>query len=95
VPGRMEALDEATLSIWLQVSAGEAVARVQGGRTVRPLLAVEDPEARARELMAARERFYRKARWRIDTDGRSAGDVAREILKRLKAGNGNLNIRPG
>ena len=83
-PGRLEDLPAGTLSVWLRVSPEVAVARAKGSRTVRPLLQVEDPLARARTLLEAREPFYRKARWEAGTDHRAPHAVARELVDRLR-----------
>jgi shikimate kinase len=66
--------------VWLRVSAEEAVRRAQaaGGRE-RPLLAVETPLERARELLGEREPYYGASRWTVDTEGRSPVEVCEEI----------------
>lgn len=46
----------------------------------RPLLQVQDPLARIREMLSAREPFYKKADYAVDTESRTPLDVAREIL---------------
>ncbi|MFW5904960.1 MAG: shikimate kinase [bacterium] len=81
--GRLERLPEGTLSVWLRVSPREAVARASRSSHSRPLLDVERPGDRARELLAAREPFYRKAHLAVDTEGRTPGEVAREIARHL------------
>jgi shikimate kinase len=86
--GRLESLDPETLSIWLRVSAETAVARLEASPVRRPLLEVERPLDRARGLLEAREVFYRKAAWAVDTESRSADQVAREIAARLGSGGG-------
>lgn len=81
-PGRLEALPEGTLSVWLRVSPAEAVRRVrqEEGR-VRPLLeGTDDSEARATEILRTRDPFYRKARLHLDTDGASPAGVVDAIL---------------
>ena len=83
-PGRLEEVPEGTLSVWLRVSPEAAVERVRSGVTPRPLLEVDDPLRRARELMRERERFYRMAHWKVQTDGRSPGAVAGELRARLE-----------
>ena len=83
VPGRLEGLAPGALTIWLQVSADEALRRVGRSRTRRPLLEVEDPEATARELLARREKFYGRADWAVETDGRTPTELARELRDRL------------
>lgn len=66
--GRMESLAPETLSVWLQVSPEVAVRRaVQEGPT-RPLLAIPDPVARAKGLLAQREPYYALARVALESD---------------------------
>jgi shikimate kinase len=55
--------------------------RTQGSKS-RPLLDVEDPEKRIRELLAAREPFYRRAGTLVLTDNRRLTDIV-EHLKRI------------
>ncbi len=49
----------------------------------RPLLNVEDPLRRIRELLKEREPFYRKAHFFIDTSRISPQEVAEEIMRKL------------
>ncbi len=56
-----------------------------GSSRNRPLLKVPDPLARIKNLMGAREQFYRKSDFTIDTTAMTPGDVADEII-RLTAG---------
>jgi shikimate kinase len=42
---------------------------------------VEDPQARIRELLAARREAYGKIALRIATDGKTVGAIAGEILR--------------
>lgn len=84
-PGRLEALPEGTLAVWLRVSPAEAVRRVREheGR-LRPLLeGTDDPAARATELLRARDPFYRKARLHLDTDRASPAGVVDAILEHM------------
>ncbi len=67
----------------LNVSLHEVLRRLERSND-RPLLAGEDGPLRATRLMAEREQFYADADIRIDTDGKSVEDVAREILLSLK-----------
>ena len=63
------------------------VIRRTGTGPGRPLLhAKADPEGIAAVLLAEREPFYARAHHRIDTAGKSPGEVAREIIARLAAG---------
>lgn len=75
---RRSGVDVAYLRTTLETLAG----RIGDGRT-RPLLAV-DPAGRLAELAAAREPVYAElASITVDTDGRSAGQVAATIAARL------------
>lgn len=79
-PGRMESLAADTLSVWLRISAEEAVRRVGSGRgRVRPLLRVPDPLAEAHRLLADREPSYRMARLALDVDRFPPKAIARQI----------------
>jgi 3-dehydroquinate synthase len=46
---------------------------------VRPLLAVDNPLERIRQLKASRQPYYAKADWTIHTDGLSISEVAKEV----------------
>jgi shikimate kinase/3-dehydroquinate synthase len=48
---------------------------------VRPLLAVDDPLERIRQLKASRQPYYAKADWTIHTDGLSISEVAEEVIR--------------
>ncbi len=93
--GRMETLPPGTLSVWLQVSAEEALRRVRKQGPTRPLLAVSDPLARARELLHSREAYYRKAELAVDSRRGSPEELARTIHRLLdEAGAGTVAPRP-
>jgi shikimate kinase len=77
--GRMEELAPDTFSVWLRVSAEEAVRRIRQEGPTRPLLAVDDPLARARELLARREAWYRMAEVALETEATEPEDLARRI----------------
>ncbi len=66
-------------------AAPDAIMKRVGNSANRPLLKVPDPMSRITELMGAREQFYRKADFTIDTTAMTPGDVAEEII-RLAAG---------
>ena len=50
------------------------------GGPIRPLLAVEDPEARIAELLAGRMPAYTQAHHTVDTDALTAEGVAERIM---------------
>lgn len=60
----------------------EAIVRRVGGRSHRPLLAGEDPAARVRELLAAREKAYLACGIAVYTDGRTLQQMA-ETVERI------------
>jgi len=51
------------------------------GTEVRPLLAVDDPLERIRELKASRQPHYARADWTIHTDRLTIGEVAEEVVR--------------
>lgn len=79
-PGRLSGVPLGTVSVWLEVSAEEAVRRAatQPGR--RPLLDVGQPLERARTLLEVRRSAYAAADWTVDTDGLSVDDVTARVL---------------
>ena len=85
VPGRLASAPEGTATVWLRVSAEEAVRRASSQPGRRPLLEVDDPVGRAAALSAARESAYAAARWAVDTEGRTVDDVSARILEILAA----------
>ena len=51
------------------------------GQTNRPLIASADPRRRIDELLAARRDAYAQIKYHVDTTGKSAQQVAEEILR--------------
>jgi shikimate kinase len=49
----------------------------------RPILALENPLQRIRDLLAERQHLYQQATLQVSTDGRKIGDVVEEIIERL------------
>ncbi len=80
-PGHMEDLPPRTFSVWLQVTAGEAVRRMRLDGPTRPLLQVADPVGRAEELMRDRKKWYAQASVALTTDDREPTALAGEIAK--------------
>jgi shikimate kinase/3-dehydroquinate synthase len=66
-------------------------------REVRPLLAVDNPLERVRQLKASRQPHYAKADWTIHTDGLSVSEVAEEVIRasRLLRRSASRNDREG
>jgi shikimate kinase len=82
-PGRLENLPAGTLSVWLKASPETVLARVRAQGPGRPLLDVENPLERIRELLATREPYYRMARWWVDTELHSPREIVRRMTERL------------
>lgn len=82
-PGLLAAVRPGSRTVWLRVSAAEAVRRATSAGGERPLLAGGDPLASAKRLLAEREPSYRAAELQVDTEGRGIEDITEEILARL------------
>jgi shikimate kinase/3-dehydroquinate synthase len=67
------------------------------GTEVRPLLAVDNPRERIRELKASRQPYYARADWTIHTDALSVNEVAKEVVRawRLLRARPYSSIDPG
>lgn len=83
-PGRLDALPAGTLSIWIKVREDVILERASRRKGKRPLLDVDDPAARIRELLTEREPWYRMADWTIPGDHGSPAQLARRIAARLR-----------
>lgn len=88
--GRLAALPSGSVSVWLQVSAEEAVRRVRSEPGRRPLLETEDPLQEARRLLAIRSPEYAEANAEVDTVGRSPEEVAEDVVRILSGHPWNL-----
>ena len=79
----MDALRTGGVIVNLKVSANAVHERTRHN-SHRPLLQVEDPLERIRQMLAEREEFYRDADIVIDTDDISVLEVAQEILESVE-----------
>jgi len=79
-PGAFEAVPPGARTVWLRVSAAEALRRVAADPVARPLLAGVAPGKAARALLREREAAYRRADFTVDVDDRTPEDIARAIL---------------
>lgn len=71
--------------VWIDVSAEEGVRRT-AKESSRPILAADDPEEHYRNLLKAREPFYREvADFRVRTDSQPPQRVVAEILAIIDA----------
>lgn len=90
----MDGLPAGTLSVWLEVSAETAVARAAAEGPSRPLLNVDDPLARAEDLMEARRGAYEKADLALSSEDRFPHALAESIVRCVEQGPGRGNC-PG
>lgn len=86
-PRNRELLLRHSCVIWLMASPQTVLERFgrSKGRP-RPLLQVDDPAARIRELLSGREKYYGECDLRVGTDGRGVRQVNEEIVSLLKVG---------
>ena len=85
-PGRFASLPRGTVSVFLEVTARTALARLDGMLESRPLLESDDPLAAARALIRRRAPRYGQSDITIETEGRLPEEVARAVLDALPLG---------
>jgi len=78
--GAFDAVPSGGRTVWLRVSAAEAVRRAAADPVIRPLLAGEDAPDTARILLQKREAAYGRADFRVDVDGLGPDAIVHEIL---------------
>jgi shikimate kinase len=79
----MDNLRNKGVIVCLTASARTIFERTKRNKS-RPLLSVEDPLAKIKELLAFRQPYYEKADIMIDTEGRSPLEVAGEIITGMR-----------
>ena len=79
-----ELLKSKGVVVCLFASVESIIERTSRNNT-RPLLNVTDPEARIRELLAAREPVYMDSGACISTDGRTIPEVVKHMLRTYRA----------
>jgi shikimate kinase len=82
-PGNLESLKTHALVVCLCASADRIWERVRN-QSHRPLLHDPDPQKKIRDLLEARAPFYRQADVLINTDLRSAREVAQQIVLQFR-----------
>jgi shikimate kinase len=95
-PGMLGLLAKRGVVVCLHASIENILARTSRVRKTRPLLNVDDPEVRARELYAEREGIYRSAGTVILTDSRPLSEIAAHVIRvwRREAGDFVLQRLP-
>jgi shikimate kinase len=91
-PGNLDSLKQHALVVCLWASP-EAILHRVGHQTHRPLLNCADPLARIRELLAAREPFYKQADVLMNTEMRSAREVAHQVVHQFQMARQNPSAR--
>ncbi|HYP17485.1 MAG TPA: shikimate kinase [Opitutus sp.] len=79
-PGMLERLQARGVVICLHASIETILARTARHRH-RPLLNVDDPDARVRALYAAREPIYKRAGTVLLTDARPLNDIVAHVIR--------------
>ena len=79
-PGMLAGLQARGVVVCLHAAVETILARTARQKN-RPLLNVEDPEARIRKLFAEREEIYRSSGSVILTDGRSLNDIIAHVWR--------------
>jgi shikimate kinase len=79
----METLRETGIIVCLMASP-ETILRRTGSTNDRPLLHVENPLEKIRELMDSRKPYYEKADIVIATEGKTPLQIAEEIVEKVK-----------
>ena len=82
-PPNLDSLKTHALIVCLWASPEKIWERVKN-QSHRPLLHDPDPQKKIRELLAAREPFYRQADVLLNTDIRSAREVAQQVVHQFR-----------
>ncbi len=82
-PDNLASLKEHALVVCLWSSPEKIWERVRH-QSHRPLLHDQDPQAKTRELLAAREPFYKQADVLLNTELRSVREVAQQVIHQFR-----------
>src|ERR1017187_2159836 len=82
-PANLASLKTHALVVCLWASPEKIWERVRN-QTHRPLLHDPDPQKKIRDLLAAREQFYKQAGVLLNTDIRSAREVAQQVVHQFR-----------
>ncbi len=86
-PGSLDQAKGQALTVYLHTSPEQAAARLSP-QSGRPLLADADVVAKIRQLLTERAAFYEQCDTRVDTDGKTAEEVASEVVEVALRGGG-------
>jgi shikimate kinase len=79
-PGALDGAKSQAFVIYLKTRPGIAAGRAAPSGT-RPVLMGDDPEAQMRDLLATREPLYRQANATVMTEGKTAEQIAAEVVR--------------
>ena len=82
-PENLDSLKKHALVVCLWASPEKIWERVKN-QTHRPLLHGPEPQKKIRDLLAAREQYYRQADVLINTDIRSVREVAQQVVHQFR-----------
>lgn len=82
-PDNIFALEQNGILICLDASPEEIYKRVSKEKH-RPLLNVDDPPAKIKELLSFRKPYYDRIRIHVDTNGKSIKKIVKEIKEYIK-----------
>lgn len=80
----MDALRENGIVVCLTAKP-ETILQRTGNNNDRPLLQVEEPLKKIKELLEFRRPYYEKADIMIDTEGKTPLEIAEEIIEKVKS----------
>ena len=80
----MKGLGQNGIIICLEASAADIFQRVSRRKGIRPLLKKDSQVEDIEKMLQARESFYAKADYQIDTSNKSPDQVSNEIISLLK-----------
>lgn len=86
-PGALDGARQRSWLVYLKTRPDAAAERA-GPQGTRPLLSGGDPAAQMRGLLKEREPFYLKADAQVETDRKSAQQVAAEVIRLAQTGAG-------
>ena len=86
-PGALDGARGRAFVVYLKARAETAAARGAPSGT-RPVLMGEDPETRMRALLKEREPFYQQADAKVETERKTAAQVAEEVVRLARTGAG-------
>jgi len=86
-PGALEGAKAPGYVIYLKTRPETAASRAAPSGT-RPVLMGDDPEAQMRNLIKEREPFYAQADAKVETDKKTADQIAAEVVRLAQTGAG-------